>query len=281
MTLDNLEQVERSLIWLGFCVVVLVVAFVAAARLVSRVNDDRNPTVVGGLLLTKGGGGLSSIPLFEYVGDVATKSAVLGFFARAGEGEVRARLLLSNVIVGKCDVQGASVIAEPHDLGIDTAFYSSHQGHQRHIYAIDLTIAPHAYARVTCNITDPPERETYATRRIAFSPPLNNDMLVKAQEGGFVPIWPLDASIQRVTESTGFTTSGGQRVDDSTIAATYEAYRLTPTDPILRAFWTDERARSWQTFWLLFWAALAGLGFAMLLEAVRPFIEILLPTPPR
>jgi hypothetical protein len=120
-----------------------------------------------------------------------------------------------------------------------------------------------------------PSAKPYTTRRMAFSPPMNPDIVALAQGGGFQPVWPVMASIQRVTESTGFTTIGGQPVHENALGAYVEASLLRRDDPILRAFWTDEPARAWQTFWLFFWAALAGLAFAILIEAVRPFVELL------
>jgi len=271
----TLETVQRSLIWGSLGGIILAVAFFAALRLLARVNEDRDPTIVGGIVLVKQGQKLGSVPLFVYVGDVYSRSAVIGMSVKGGTSETTVRVLYSNIVAGGCSVENAVLLGEPRGIGSDTAFYSFHQAHVRTIYAIDATIAPNVVARISCNVSDPPERETFTTRRIAFSPPLNKDITDAAGEGGFALVWPVIASIQRVTESTGFGTSGGEPVHNDTLASVLEASALTAQDPILRAFWTDERARSWQTFWLFFWAASASLGFGMLVEAARPFIEMI------
>jgi hypothetical protein len=102
---------------------------------------------------------------------------------------------------------------------------------------------------------------------------MNKDIMAKARVGGYEAVWPVMANVQRVTESTGFVTTGGRRVHDDTAGSITEASYLTTADPILRAFWTDEPARAWQTFWLFFLAAVSALGMAMLVEASQPWIE--------
>src|SRR6516225_2452726 len=109
-TWGNLEMIQRSLVWLGIAVVVLVVTFVSVARLLGRVNDDRSPTIVGAFALVKGGHRFSSPPLFAYVGDVYTKSGVLSMMATTGAQDVVARILFSNIVQGGCAIDGASII---------------------------------------------------------------------------------------------------------------------------------------------------------------------------
>lgn len=269
----DLALVQRSIIWFVFGLVVLGVTFSAAIRLLARTDDDRNPTIVGALVLKKAGETLAGTPLYTYVGDVKTRSAVIGIGLSGGSKPITLRVLFSNIKPDGCIPNGVSLLNQPQSIGPDTAFYSFHQAHVRDIFMFDVAVPADAKGSISCNVTDPPERETYVTRRIAFSPPTNKDILAKARAGGFEPVWPVMANIQRVTESTGFTTFGGRPVHDNAFGSITEASYLTLLDPVLRAYWSDEPSRSWQTFWLFFLAVVSGLGAAMLLEAVRPWIE--------
>jgi hypothetical protein len=264
-----------SVIWLLTAATILCIAFGVAAIVLAPGKADLKPTIVGGFVLLRAGQRLQHPPIVVYVGNEHTRSAALSINLTTGPEPVTARLLYSNIKPDTWDLTGSTLVGEPHRLGVDTAFYSLHEGFQRTIFAVDVAIPPGTTASIASNVADFPQRETYTTRRIAISPPINSEIIARAQQGGFEPVWPFIVSVQRVTNSTGFTTTGGQPIQNNALGAILEGRLLTQADPIVRAFWTNERARSWQTFWLFVLAAVAGLGFAALLEAVGPWINAL------
>jgi hypothetical protein len=231
--------------------------------------------IVGGLVLVPNGSKLESRPNFVYIGNINSQSAVLGVSLKGGMRPILARVLFSNTVERTCQVADGSEVGTPKSIGTDVAFYSFHQAHSRRIDELMISVPARSSVSVSCNVSDLPDRETFTSRRIAFSPPGNTDIMTAARRDGYEAVWPISASIQRVTESTGFTSIGGDPVHDDTIGAIEEAVVLTPQDRILRAYWTDEPARSWQTFWLFFLALVAALGVAMILEAIRPSIDAL------
>jgi hypothetical protein len=266
------------MIWAAIGVVFLVVAFVVAWRLLARTTNDVNPTIAGALVLKRPQDVLASPPSIVYIGNIYKPSAAIGIQLTSGPQPATLRIVIANIKPDGCvPGEGVTITSPPQKIGPDTGLYSFHQGYPRTAYMFDVAIPAQKTVSVSCDVTDLPERETYVTRRIAFEPPQNQDTMAAAMSGGFVPVYPLMVSIQRVTESTGFATSGGKRVHDNTIGAVLESSYLTQNDPILRAFWSDERARTRQTFWLFTMAALAGVGFAAILEAARPLIERLRP----
>jgi len=273
LEMDTLALVQRSIIWLVLGVVVVGISVYFATRLLNRTNDDRDPTIVGALTFLKVGEKLGAAPLYTFVGDIWTRSAVIGVGLTGGPQPATVRIILSNVKQGSCTPSGVRLLAGPTNIGKDTSFYSFHQAHIRDIFMLEVEVPANTTASISCDVTDPPERETFVTRRIAFAPPTNSDIEATVREGGYEPLWPAMVSIQRVTESTAFVTSGGKRVHDNPIGATTEASYLTPQDPILRAYWSDERARTYQTFGLFFLAVTSAVGAAMLVEALRPWIE--------
>jgi hypothetical protein len=69
---DSLEVIQRSTVWFVLGVVVLGIAIIAATRLLARINDDdRDPTIVGALVLEKPGNPLGAAPLYTYEGRAA------------------------------------------------------------------------------------------------------------------------------------------------------------------------------------------------------------------
>lgn len=266
--------IQPPFLWALLGVIVIGISLAVASRLLSKTVDDTKPTVVGAVFLQRKGDLLGSPPLFTYVGDVGSRSGVIGVGLQGGPKTTTARILFTNV--KSCEASGAvKLVSEPKLLGSDLALYSFHQGSTRKVYVVEVEVAANAHGGVSCNVTDYPERETYITRRVAFSPPLSKDILASVIEGGYVAIMPMMVNIQRVTGSTGFNTSGGKRVEDNAIGAITESSYLSADDIILRAFWNDEHARSRQTFWLFVLAAAAGTGFAMLIEAIHPLIDSL------
>lgn len=271
-------EVRRWMIWAAIGAVCLIVAFVVTWRLLARTTDDVNPTVAGALILKRPQDVLAGPPSIVYIGNINKPSAAIGIGISGGPQPITLRIIVGNIKPGGCvPGEGVTITSPPQKIGVDTALYSFHQGYSRTVSMFEVSVPAQKKVSVSCDVTDLPERETYVTRRIAFEPPLNQDTMTAAASGGFLPVFPLMVSIQRVTESTGFTTSGGERVRDNPIGAVLESSYLSQNDPIIRAFWSDERARTRQTFWLFTMAALAGIGFAAILEAIRPLVEHLKP----
>jgi hypothetical protein len=147
--------------WGSIGAILLLVTTFAVSRLVGTTIDDRHPIVVGGLVLTRQGQRLGSTPLFSYVGDVKSRSAVLGVAVTGGGANSTARVLFSDIIEGSCQIIGGAIISGPRPLGIDSAFYSLHQGYQRRVFAVDISVAAHQrLVSISCNVSDIPERET-------------------------------------------------------------------------------------------------------------------------
>jgi hypothetical protein len=214
------RKVRRWMLWAILGTAIIFCAFFSARNLLARTNDDKDPTIVGALALIQSGNSFGSPPSFAYVGNIRPAGGVIGVAMVGGPAAMTVRLLMSNVISDKCEASnGATIVSPPKEIGIDTAVYSLHQAHPRRIFSIDISVPAYKQTSVSCNVTDPPERETYTTRRIAFAPPLNPDIIAIASEGGFQPVLPIMASIQRVTESTGFNTIGGTPVHDHTIGS--------------------------------------------------------------
>jgi hypothetical protein len=270
-----MSPMARSAVWAVVGIVVLAAALYAAIRLLMRPAKGSDPTVAGALVLVGKDGVLEDIPLYTYAGDVRRRSAVIGVSLAAGPEDTPVRILFSHVrsndgISTSADV---SVVKPPRRIGTDSAQYSFHQSHRRDIVAIDVLVAAGSRVSISCNVTCPPDMETCTTCRMAFAPPLNRDLIAIASQDGYQPVLPVMANVQRIAEATGFFTSGGRRVHDHMLGSITESAYLDARDPILRAFWTDESKRSWQSFWLFFLAAASALGVALIFEALRPLID--------
>lgn len=273
-------MIQRSILWSVPGALTIGASLFTAIRLLARVANEAHPTIVGATLFKRDADLLGGLPLYAYVGDYPTRSGVLSINLIGGPKPIVVRALFTNVKPNGCKPSpGATLLSGPTLIGTDVAFYSLHQASERKIYVVEVEIAAHApAASISCDVLDHPERETFTTRRIAFLPPLTKEITAHVIDGGYKYLMPMMVSIQRVTESTGFNTSGGVRVHDHRLASLLEASYLNPEDLLLRAFWTDERARSAQTFWLFVLAGIVGAGFAMLVEAVRPIVESLAST---
>jgi len=231
-----------------------------------------DPTVVGALVLVAENDVLGDAPLYTYAGNIRSGKAVLGVSLTGGAQAVRVRILFSHARenASLSTSAKASIVAPARFIGVDTARYSFHQSHQREIVAVDVAIAAGARVSVSCDVPKPPDLETCTSCRMAFAPPLSRDILALASRGGFNPIMPVMANIQRVPQSTGFSTTGGRRVHDHVLGSITEASYLDANDPILRAFWADEPKRSWQSFWLFFLAAISRSRCGHALRSAAP-----------
>jgi hypothetical protein len=75
--MSDLAPLQRSIIWAALAIIVLAAVCVAVIRIL-RTVDDLNPVIVGGIVLVKAGEALGGAPLYTYIGDVRSRSGVVG-----------------------------------------------------------------------------------------------------------------------------------------------------------------------------------------------------------
>jgi hypothetical protein len=254
---------RHSLLLLALAIGCISLALVKSVTWIVPTSDE--VPIVGGIVILATADNLREPPLFTYFS--AYMNGGLSVHLKTGISATSGYVLLTDLDSVPCEaIRGLTITSGPTYLFDDTSLYSINQGYSRKLYSIGFVALPNSDATLTCTTAIVPQADSFVTRRIAFEPPLQKDLLSRLSGAPVKSEW---VSIERLAGSSGVTFSGGERVHSSALGAILEAQEINPQDPIVRAYWTDEERIGARDFILFLAAALIGLATAGLFEWLR------------
>jgi len=243
------------------------IAFSLVRSVTWTVSETTQEPIVGGIAVLDHPVALKTPPIFMYFSTYANGS--LSVQLMTGSTGASGHILMTNLDTKPCTATGMTITDGPNYVFDDTTASSIDQYFVRKVFAIGFTLGPETSGSLTCTTDTVPQADSFVTRRIAISPPLQRDLLASVPGTAITTEW---ASIERLPGSSDATFSGGERVNSSAFGALLEAREISGHDPIIRATWTETARVGERDFRLFLASLLVGLGATGLFEWLRSLL---------